>query len=164
MSIQAVAWVLENSESTGSDRLVFIAIANHIGPTGWAWPSVPHIAKEARVDRATVFRALDTLEESGELAICRRPGKSNLYGVAAFHKGSQIATVADCDGSQIATGGVASRNKGVADCDPNHKNHKEPLARADAREAAPLIGSPRTDVVYDPDTLEMDEKGRWYVK
>lgn len=101
MSIQAVAWVLEHSEATLADRLVLIAIANHADARGWnAWPAVPQIAKEARVDRATVYRAIDALEDSGELIVERRPGKSNMYGIAAL-RGSQDATgegVANCDG------------------------------------------------------------------
>lgn len=108
MSIQAVAWVLEHSEATLADRLVLIAIANHADARGWnAYPAVPLIAVEARVDRATVFRALDALEESGELTIKRRPGKANMYGIPAL-MGSQDATGM---GSQDATGGVASTQK-----------------------------------------------------
>lgn len=108
MSIQAVAWVLEHSEATLADRLVLIAIANHADARGWnAWPAVPLIAREARVDRATVFRALEALEALGELIIQRRAGFSSVYGLPALG-GSQSATG---EGSQSATGGVASRNK-----------------------------------------------------
>lgn len=108
MSIQAVAWVLENSEATLADRLVLIAIANHADARGWnAYPAVPLIAAEARVDRATVFRALEALETSGELAIKRRPGRPNIYGITAL-MGSQDATGG---GSQDATGGVASTHQ-----------------------------------------------------
>lgn len=105
MSIQAVAWVLEHSEATLADRLVLIAIANHADARGWnAWPAVPLIAAEARVDRATVFRSITALEELGEIDVQRRPGRPNRYGITAL-MGSQDATG---EGSQIATGGVAS--------------------------------------------------------
>lgn len=101
MSIQAVAWVLEHSEATLADRLVLIAIANHADARGWnAFPAVPCIAREARVDRATVFRAIEALEELGELQIRRRPGRASIYGIPGVW-GSQDATgegVADCDG------------------------------------------------------------------
>lgn len=108
MSIQAVAWVLEQSEATLADRLVLIAIANHADGKGWnAYPAVPLIAAEAKVDRATVFRALTTLEESGELVVHRRPGRSNMYGITAL-MGSHDATG---KGSQDATGGVANTQK-----------------------------------------------------
>ena len=124
MSIQAVGWVLDNSEATYADRLVLIAIANHIGPTGWSWPSIAAIAGEARVDRSTVFRAIDNLVNMGELAIMRRPGKPNFYGLAAFTEGSQSATP---EGSHPATPGVASaRREGSQSATQTIKNHKEP--------------------------------------
>jgi hypothetical protein len=77
MSIQAVAWVLENSQSTGSERLVLIALANHYNQaTEWSYPSVDLIADEARVSRATVFRCLERLVALGELEFTRRgPGR-----------------------------------------------------------------------------------------
>lgn len=132
MSIQAVAWVLEQSESCYSDRLVMIAIANHIGPTGWAWPSIEAIAHEARVDRSTVFRAIDTLVDIGELSVKKRPGKSNLYGLTAMCDPSQSATPR---GSQSATRGSHLHAEGVAICDPESlRTIKEPLARAGVRE------------------------------
>lgn len=111
MSIQAIAWVLENSEALAAHRLVLLAIANHADASGWnAYPSVPSIAHEARVDRATVFRAIAALEESGELVVRRVAGRSNRYGIAAL-MGSQDATgKAKVEGSQDATGGVASRH------------------------------------------------------
>ncbi len=106
MSIQAVAWVLEHSEATLADRLVLIAIANHADARGWnAWPAVPLIAREARVDRATVFRALDALEGLGELCVKRRSGRASMYGIPAMG-GSQDATgegVANCDGGVAST-------------------------------------------------------------
>lgn len=90
MSIQALAWVLEHSEATLADRLVLLAIANHADARGWnAYPSVPLIAHEASVSEATVYRALATLEDSGELTVKRRPGRSNMYAITAL-EGSQI--------------------------------------------------------------------------
>lgn len=109
MSIQAIAWVLDKSLTQGSERLVLIAIANHVDSTGWCWPSIPAIAHEARVDKRTVYRAIDALEEWGDLRILRRPGKSNLYGIAAI-----------CDpagGDNLSPPqGVTSRPKGVTSC------------------------------------------------
>jgi hypothetical protein len=147
MSIQAVAWVLEESESTNADRLVLIAIANHIGATGWAWPCIPTIAHEAGVGRATVYRSIDALEELGELAVRRRPGKTSLYGLAAMPKGSQFETgQPEVEGSQSETGGVSSaRREGSQSGTRTIKNHQEPKparARGPARE--PTDTSPIT--------------------
>lgn len=99
MSIQAVAWVLEHSEATLADRLVLIAIANHADGRGWnAWPAVDRIAVEARVDRRTVFRAIETLEAAGELTVKRRPGRPNIYGITALMGWQDVTPqgVADC--------------------------------------------------------------------
>lgn len=143
MSIQAVAWVLDESKATNADRLVLIAVANHIGPTGWAWPNVETISREARLDRATVFRAIERLEESGELDIMRRPGKSNLYGLTAMPGGSQSATPkAEVEGSQSATPPVAQmRPQGSQSATRSIKNHKEPTtARVrEATDTSPII-------------------------
>ena len=88
MSVQAMAWVLEHSKATGNDRLVLLAIANHASKEGTeAWPSVPLIAREARVSQRTVTRALKRLAALGELEVMRGQGMSqgqyrpNLYAM-----------------------------------------------------------------------------------
>lgn len=92
MSIQAIAWVLEHSEATLANRLVLLAIANHADANGWnAYPSIPRIAAEARLNRSTVYRALDALVDAGEIVCRHRPGYSNMYGIAAL-QGSQSET------------------------------------------------------------------------
>lgn len=84
MSIQAMAWVLESSQSEGSARLVLLAIANHTDGHGYnAYPSIEQIGIEARVSRATVFRCLETLEAAGELEVRHSRGRKhrNIYRV-----------------------------------------------------------------------------------
>ena len=133
MSIQAVAWVLEESLASYSERLVLIAIANHVGPTGWAWPGIDAIASEAFVDRSTVFRAIDKLVDMGELTVQKRPGKTSLYGLTALLGGSQSATP---KGSQSATPGVASARLRGRNLQPEPKRTvSEPNARAHTRGA-----------------------------
>ena len=143
MSIQAVAWVLEHSEATLADRLVLIAIANHADARGWnAFPSVRLIGIEARCGRTTVFRALEALERSGELAVERRPGFSNMYGIAAL-MGSQSGTG---EGSQIGTGGV-----------PNTRKRGPKLAPKPLR----TVKEPRCDVPeWKPEPLPAVDKER----
>lgn len=135
MSIQAIAWVLEHSEATLAERLVLLAIANHADARGWnAYPSIPLIGAEARVGRTTVYRAIESLEDSGELAIIRRPGRSSMYGIAALKdgRGSQIGTG---EGSQIGTQGVPNTRKRGPNLGPKpYLTVKEP-SRARAREA-----------------------------
>jgi hypothetical protein len=122
VSIQAVAWVLEHSEATLADRLVLIAIANHVHLAAThAWPGVDRIAAEARVDRATVYRSLSRLVALGELEVTRGGGRGNTNAYTL--KGLQAATdksretVADCD-----TETVAQRNKTVASTQKNGRS------------------------------------------
>lgn len=69
MSIQAVAWVLENSESKLGDRCVLFSLANHTDKYGNdAWPSVKTIAEEANMNERNVRRCLDNLVEIGEIS------------------------------------------------------------------------------------------------
>lgn len=158
MSIQAVGWVLDDSEATNADRLVLIAIANHIGPTGWAWPCIDTISRESRLGRRTVFRAIDALEEMGELTILRRPGKSNLYGLARY-KGCQSGTPqVVLEGSQSGTEGCQVGTKGSQVGTQAFKNHKEPTTarvRA-ATDTSPII----TDWVDDGARRGPDESHR----
>ena len=76
MSYQAVDWVLKFSRSLGSTRLIAVAIASHADAGGGrSWPSIAAIMAEARVGRASVYRALGELERFGELVITGVDGK-----------------------------------------------------------------------------------------
>lgn len=95
MSIQAVAWVLQNSKAELADRLVLIAIANHCDAHWCCYPSVDMIAAEAKVSRATVFRSVKELVRLGELEVApggRGKGQRSTYRVAHY-LGSQDGTV-----------------------------------------------------------------------
>ncbi len=70
MSVQAISWVLENSQARLGDRCVLIAIANHADSRGNnAWPSVRTIAREARLSTRQVQHALKRLCQIGELEV-----------------------------------------------------------------------------------------------
>ena len=70
MSIQAMAWVIDHSQATGSDYAVLLMLANHYNhETGQCNPGYRRIASEARVSRSTVGRSVERLCELGELAI-----------------------------------------------------------------------------------------------
>lgn len=84
MSVQAIAWVLEHSESRLGPRHVMISIANHAKADGTdAWPSIETIAHEARLSEREVRYALRDLEEMGELVVQMRAGPHgcNLYSI-----------------------------------------------------------------------------------
>jgi hypothetical protein len=68
LSLRAILAVLELSEARLANRLVLIALADYAHDDGTnAFPSVPTLARKARVDDRTVQRALRELEEAGEL-------------------------------------------------------------------------------------------------
>ena len=82
MSVQAISWVLEQSESRLSARHVLISIANHAKSDGTdAWPSVATIARESRLSVSEVHSSLRELQELGELSVDRAAGPHgcNLY-------------------------------------------------------------------------------------
>lgn len=86
LSVQAMTWALDHSQSRGSTLLVLISIANHAGKYGdQAWPGMKTIGEEARVSRNTVITAVAELEDLGELLIYPgegvpgRGGKTHRY-------------------------------------------------------------------------------------
>lgn len=75
MSVKASSWAWESSRSTGSSFLVLLALADHAGQDGGdCWPSVARLSRRCRVDERTVQRALDKLQELGELVVERGAG------------------------------------------------------------------------------------------
>lgn len=95
MSVQAMSWVFEHSEASGTDRLVLLALANHAGQTAvgdaWeSWPSVERIAREAAVTFRTAQESLARLEREGHIVRVihgspddrvRRDRRTNLYRI-----------------------------------------------------------------------------------
>lgn len=75
MSIQAVAWALEQHISDPRSKLVLISLANHADHvTGRCWPSMATIGREASCRRETVLRHVKALEESGFVKVIRAAG------------------------------------------------------------------------------------------
>lgn len=138
MSIQAMAWVLEQSESQGNDRLVLLAIANHCDAQFWnAWPSIDQIAREAGVHRATVFRCLKTLVDLGELRITHSGGGralSNHYHLPGIP--SQVATVSARKPSQSSRETVANQPINSRTAATRTVSNRQEPTRVRAREAA----------------------------
>jgi hypothetical protein len=84
MSVQALSWVLDNSESEHAARLVLISIANHCDKFGQnAWPTIATIGSEARLCEREVRQSLRELEALGELLTINAAGprRSNLYAL-----------------------------------------------------------------------------------
>lgn len=74
MSIQAVAWVLDHSQSRGFARLVLIALANHANDQQEAWPAQRTIAREAGISAGSVPDQVRKLVGLGELEVVEQGG------------------------------------------------------------------------------------------
>ncbi len=89
MSVQALTWVFDHSQSRLAARLALLAIANHAGSDGWADPSLFTIACEARLNEREVQDAIRELEASGELSVqvCAGCSRYTLRGVGIGVRG-----------------------------------------------------------------------------
>ncbi len=84
MSVQAMSWVIENSQQKGSSFVVLLMIANHAHSDGTqAFPSYDTLAREARITHRQVTRIIPKLVASGELILVEHgsPKRSNLYRI-----------------------------------------------------------------------------------
>jgi hypothetical protein len=73
MSIQAMAWALERRIPDPYAKLILISLANHADHvSGFCYPAMRTIAKEASCDRRTVLRKLPDLESAGYIRIIKR--------------------------------------------------------------------------------------------
>jgi hypothetical protein len=81
MSNSVLTWVWNNSPTTGSERLILLAIADQANDDGEAFPSQGSIAKRARLHPDTVEDGLRRMISRGELEREQRPGRSNVYRV-----------------------------------------------------------------------------------
>jgi hypothetical protein len=113
MSVQAIAWVLEHSESRLGARHVLISIANHAKADGTgAWPSITTIAHESRLSEREVQLSIRKLVAAGELCVEQGAGPhgTNLYSlplVAA--RGEKFAPLR---GEKPSTQGVKNPTSG----------------------------------------------------
>jgi len=81
MSIKVMTEVWEHSQQEGGALLVLLALADHANDQGYCWPSVPTLAKKARLSERHIRRILSDLQNTGELEIEARTGRSNYYRV-----------------------------------------------------------------------------------
>jgi len=78
---QRVRAILASSR-TPTERLILIAIADHLGDDGRCWPSSSRIASMVGMKRETVSRNISRLTVAGVLIAERRVGTSSVYRIA----------------------------------------------------------------------------------
>jgi hypothetical protein len=82
ISVQAMSWVIDESEHSLGSLIVLLMIANHAKSDGTdAWPSIRTIARESRLSESQTHRCIRKLQRSGELGIDvgQGPRGTNLY-------------------------------------------------------------------------------------
>lgn len=84
-----MAWVWEHSLTSGSERLVLLALADNANDQGFCWPSLETIAKKANISRRYVISIIKKLEKRGDIIVERRretskKNKSNVYQVVMY--------------------------------------------------------------------------------
>lgn len=134
MSVQAISWVLDYSESRLGARCVLLSIANHAGPSGsGSWPSVKTIAKEARLSEREVQYAKAELKRIGELEeqIGAGPKGVNLYSLPKMGTISTGAKFAPS--AQDVVGGCTERPKVV------HTGAPEPSKSEPSNSEPPIV-------------------------
>lgn len=105
MSVKVSAWVWEHSEARGSDRLVLLAFADYAHDDGGAaFPSIPHLARKARVSRSTALRCVKSL-----LAAAR------LEHTGTTPRGTKVYRVLMTEGCQIDTGQIDTGGSNAID-------------------------------------------------
>jgi hypothetical protein len=96
-----------------SDLAVLHAIADRIGDTGTAWPSVRRIADDARVDPRTVTRSINRLCDCGYLL--RQSGSFTTANVYRLGMGEPARSGESTHtGERVPIGKVARRGEAVA--------------------------------------------------
>lgn len=63
-----MSWVWEHSETSGSERLVLLALADSANDEGTCWPSMETIARKCRISRRYVVTIIKTLVKTGAIS------------------------------------------------------------------------------------------------
>lgn len=89
MSIKVLSYVWERSHQKGSHLLLLLAIADYADDAGFAYPSVPRLARKSRMTDRNVQYALNRLVHSGEIAYQPHagPNGTHLYQVLMHYVG-----------------------------------------------------------------------------
>jgi len=149
LSVQAISWVLDHSQSRGLSRLVLISIANHADKFGGeAYPATKTIAGEAGVSEREVRYCVLELEKLGEVQVDYKASKygTNVYALAKMHPANCAGSTRQAPGKEChetrqalapepsltvkRVDAPAARYYDPGKFDPNHKSpeYKEEIA------------------------------------
>lgn len=156
MSIQAVAWVLDQSRSRGYARLVLIALANHHNAgTGRCDPGQRLIAKEAGISPGSVGAQIRALVALGELEVSDEGGshRSAKYRLP-FMEPEERSAAERTDGASSrgvrAAGGRSTRGRAESTHGSGPRRTREPTTEPEPQDQSlslTLSDVPREDPV-----------------
>ena len=97
MSIKVMSWVWEQ-DLPPLDKIVLMAIADHADDDGYAWPSMKRIAEKCSMEKRTVQRHVEKLQEQQLLKVesrQRHDGSSSSNGYTVVMNGTNREGVAE---------------------------------------------------------------------
>lgn len=149
MSVECMTRVWKSSKHKGSQLLLLLAIADHAGDEGFAWPGIPSLAKKTRMSERHTMRMLDELEHSGELLISKSGGKNHQYIVTIGLTTEEINKTAITKMFKISTPDKSS---------PLTSRHPRQVVTPDKLSPTPdkLSKAPLTSCHLTPDKLSKD--------
>ena len=84
LSATRIAWSVEVETST--QRLVLLAVAKYADDKGHAFPSAETICSDTRLNRKTVFKALNDLKRLGCVSVSKGQNNRNNYSISGSTK------------------------------------------------------------------------------
>src|SRR5687768_4514358 len=111
MGVKTTSKVWEWSESTGTSRLVMLALSDFCDDLDECYPGVARVAKKCRISERTAQRCFRELEELGELKICEKLGAKTNGG--ATNRFKLILKGGDKSGKRDVEGGDTGGQKVV---------------------------------------------------
>ena len=97
MSIKVMSWVWEQ-DLPPLDKIVLMAIADHADDDGYAWPGMKRIAEKCSMEKRTVQRHVEKLQEQQLLKVesrQRHDGSSSSNGYTVVMNGTNREGVAE---------------------------------------------------------------------
>lgn len=77
MSVKIMSHIWNESPYEGGTLLVLLALADWSNDDGWCWPSIPSLAKKARLEERQVKRIIKKLEAGGAVNIEHSKGRNS---------------------------------------------------------------------------------------
>ena len=149
--------VWASTAQSGSHLVMLLAIADHADDDGYAWPSVPTLARKCRMQPRNANVILAALKACGELAI--EVGKGSKYGTNRYRVLCGLQGVQGLAGVQSLAGCKGLPEPLQADAPPPCKGLPEPPAKACTQNIRePSLNHPETPAPRKRSALRADAR------